>query len=97
MKKYQVFQNDKPADITGYPEMHFSWDNSIFDTIVEASLHAYHWAGWLTSIEIGDVPMCEGGFWVFGRKYPLLGLNKKIDLSKYKSGDVMMEVRKVEV
>jgi hypothetical protein len=41
--KYQVFQDGKPADNIGYPDIK-SWTNSKFETFEEAVLYALHWA-----------------------------------------------------
>ena len=41
---FQVFQNGKPADCFGYPEMHKSWNKSKFETKHEAEVYAIHWA-----------------------------------------------------
>jgi len=41
---FQVFQNGKPADCFGYPEMDKSWNNSTFQTKREAEIYAFHWA-----------------------------------------------------
>lgn len=40
---YQVYQDGKPADSTGYPEIK-SWPNSKFDTFVQAVTYAIRWA-----------------------------------------------------
>ena len=44
--KYQVLQDNKPADTTGYPTIGDCkfWEKSIFDTYEEARLYAILWA-----------------------------------------------------
>lgn len=42
--KYQVFDNDKPADEIGFPEIRgFGWKTSKFDTFNEAKEYACKW------------------------------------------------------
>ena len=42
---YQVFENDKPADCTGFPKMDQSWNNSTFKTLEEAKMYLLKWLG----------------------------------------------------
>lgn len=42
--KYQVLQGNLPAGCFGFPELHNSWNQSIFNTFAEASEYAYYWA-----------------------------------------------------
>ena len=39
---YQVLQGNLPADCFGFPELHDSWNQSIFNTFAEASEYAYY-------------------------------------------------------
>lgn len=42
--KYQVFDNNKPADCHNH-KVHKSWNNSIFDSFEDAVKYARHWLG----------------------------------------------------
>ena len=41
---FQVFEDDKPADVTGFPQLR-SWKNSKFATFEEAQDYANDWLG----------------------------------------------------
>ena len=41
--KYQVFEEDRPADCF-HCKVHTSWDNSIFESFEEACKYAIYWA-----------------------------------------------------
>jgi len=40
---FQVFENGKPCDATGFPNVHPSWNNSKFGTFNEALSYAWKW------------------------------------------------------
>lgn len=44
---FQVFDNNKPADTTGFPSLTKGngWDNSVFPTYEEARKYAWMWLG----------------------------------------------------
>ena len=65
-KMYQVFENDKPADLTGYPQMkHTCWSKSKFETLFEALHYAYTWLGKYAPDDIYQfqvgIPYCYNG------------------------------------
>lgn len=41
---YQVLQGNLPADCFGFPDLHNSWNQSVFNTFEEANSYAYYWA-----------------------------------------------------
>ena len=45
-KFYQVLDNGRPADNTGFPAIHSSWSNSKFESLEEAQKYATHWVGY---------------------------------------------------
>lgn len=45
---YQAFENNKPCDTTGFPQVHKSWKNSKFKTFKQASKYLNHWMGYIT-------------------------------------------------
>lgn len=43
---FQVFDDGKPADTTGYPQLKGKgWENSCFNTLEKAREYARHWLG----------------------------------------------------
>ena len=58
---YQVFQNNIPADSTGFPEIkNECWKNSKFPTKREAEIYAYRWTyddHWVNDDEIGEMEL----------------------------------------
>ena len=86
MPRYQVFQDDKPADTKSYPEIGqgLGWDNSVFDTFDEALYYAYEWA----------YPHWRG--FEFGEDYTTkMELDTPVNMSMSEF-PVMMEIREVE-
>jgi len=84
MKRYQVFDNGRPADTTGYPQLKGSgWHNSVFDTFTAAHEYALNWLGYLGD-DIG------AGY----ADNAVLKLNTPYDYSGY--GD-KIEIREVDI
>lgn len=46
MKKFQVLDNGRAADCTGFPTLHPSWESSIFDSLEEAQQYAAKWVSY---------------------------------------------------
>lgn len=40
---FQVLENGKTADNSGFPKVHHSWVNSKFDTFEDAEKYLTHW------------------------------------------------------
>lgn len=71
--KYQVFDNDKPADSNSYPKLKSGgWDNSIFDSLDEAQNYANSW--------LGHFDGCDDIFLEVGEKLDYSGYGDYIEI-----------------
>jgi hypothetical protein len=61
---YQVFEDNKPCDDTGFPQLKGKgWDNSKFNTLAEAQTYALNWLGQYAPdepLELGFPYNCQG-------------------------------------
>jgi hypothetical protein len=89
MPKYQVFNNGKPADTTGFPQLKGDgWMRSKFDTLEEARDYADDWVGFsLFSPDLAHV----AGLIVLDKQR--LKVGESYDYNGY--GDTI-EIREVE-
>ena len=42
-KRFQVFQDNKPADCDSFPAVGSDWNKSVYDTFEEARAYAWQW------------------------------------------------------
>lgn len=62
MKKYNVYDNGKPANSTSFKSLAGNgWDNSSFDTFVEAQAYANKWLGIFAMLLTVNVPVDYNG------------------------------------
>ena len=66
VKKYQVFDNDRPADHSGYNEVSKSWNTSIFDSLDKAREYAIEWLGIYDSPKTADELILNGKYYYRG-------------------------------
>jgi len=84
--KYQVFQDNEPADCFHQNNISRTWNNSIFDSFEEAIKYAIHWSYPYDSEEIEKV---YNGYW---KDKVIVNIPVNMSICEF---PVMMEVREI--